>query len=47
MMIGRLMISSAPTGGAFEVIEYQGPAVPPPHVHRERDECFCILKGLF
>ncbi len=46
-MFGRLKMSSAQTGGAFEVIEYEGPAVPPPHVHHERDECFCILEGLF
>jgi mannose-6-phosphate isomerase-like protein (cupin superfamily) len=46
-MIGRLKVSSAQTGGAFEVIDYEGPAVPPPHVHRDRDECFCIIEGLF
>ncbi len=39
-MIGRLKVSSLQTGGSFEVIEYEGPAVPPPHVHRDRDECF-------
>ncbi len=46
-MTGRLKVSSTQTGGAFEVIEYEGPAVPPPHVHRDHDECFCILEGLF
>lgn len=46
-MFGRLKVSSAQTGGAFEVIQYEGPAVPPPHVHHEHDECFCILEGLF
>ncbi len=46
-MIGRLRASSAQTGGALEVIEYEGPGVPPPHVHRDHDECFCILQGLF
>lgn len=46
-LIGRLKVSSARTAGAFEVIEYQGPAVPPPHVHHERDECFCIVEGVF
>lgn len=46
-MIGLLKVSSAQTGGAFEVIEYEGPAVPPPHLHRDRDECFCITEGLF
>ncbi len=34
-MIGRLKASSAQTGGALEVIEYEGPGVPPPHVHRD------------
>lgn len=46
-MFGQLKVSSAQTGGTFEVIEYQGPAVPPPHVHHERDECFFILEGQF
>ncbi len=46
-MIGRLKVSSLQTGGSFEVIEYEGPAVPPPHVHRNRDECFCIVEGSF
>jgi len=43
--IGRLRASAADTGGSFEIIEYRGPAVPPPHVHREHDEIFyiCLL----
>ena len=45
--IGRLRASAADTGGSFEVIEYHGPAVPPPHVHREHDEIFYILEGKF
>lgn len=45
--IGRLLASAAQTAGAFEVIEYQGPAVPPPHVHRDHDEAFYILEGRF
>jgi mannose-6-phosphate isomerase-like protein (cupin superfamily) len=45
--IGMLKASGAMTGGAFEVIEYVGPAVPPPHVHREHDEAFYILDGVF
>jgi len=46
-MFGRLKISSEQSGGAFEVYEDIGPAVPPPHVHHERDECFCIDEGLY
>ena len=45
--IGTLRASAAVTGGAMEVIEYTGPAAPPPHVHREHDEVFIILKGTF
>lgn len=45
--IGRLRASAEDTGGSFEVIEYHGPAVPPPHVHREHDEIFYILEGTF
>jgi mannose-6-phosphate isomerase-like protein (cupin superfamily) len=45
--IGTLRASAADTGGAFEVIEYTGPAMPPPHVHREHDEIFFILTGTF
>jgi quercetin dioxygenase-like cupin family protein len=45
--IGRLRASGADTGGSFEMIEYRGPAVPPPHVHREHDEIFYILDGRF
>lgn len=46
-MVGRLKVSSAQTAGAFEVIELVGPVAPPPHVHRDRDECFCIMEGTF
>ena len=45
--IGMLRASAADTGGAFEVIEYTGPAIPPPHVHKEHDEIFVILTGTF
>jgi quercetin dioxygenase-like cupin family protein len=45
--IGTLRASAADTGGAFEVIEYTGPAIPPPHVHKEHDEVFFILAGTF
>jgi len=46
-LIGTLRASAAETGGAFEVIEYVGPAVPPPHVHKEHDEVFFIMTGTF
>ncbi len=46
-MVGTLRASAAHTGGAVEVIEYTGPAAPPPHVHREHDEIFIILTGTF
>lgn len=45
--IGSLRASAAETGEAFEVIEYVGPATPPPHVHRDHDEAFWILEGSF
>src|SRR6266849_4056160 len=45
--IGSLRASAADTGGIFEIIEYKGPAVPPPHVDREHDEIFYILEGKF
>jgi len=45
--IGTVRISALDTGGTFEVIEYVGPAEPPPHVHREREEAFFILEGTF
>jgi quercetin dioxygenase-like cupin family protein len=45
--IGTLRASAADTGGMLEVIEYAGPAIPPPHIHREHDEIFIILTGAF
>lgn len=42
-----LKLSSAQTRGSLEVIELVGPGVPTPHVHREHDECFYIIEGLF
>jgi mannose-6-phosphate isomerase-like protein (cupin superfamily) len=45
--IGRLIATATQTDGAFEVIEYTGPAAPPAHVHRMRDEGFYILDGSF
>lgn len=45
-LIGQVGMSGQQTGGAFEVIEYQGNAACPPlHVHREREECFYVLGG--
>jgi mannose-6-phosphate isomerase-like protein (cupin superfamily) len=45
--IGLLKASSLQTDGAFEIIEYTGPAAPPPHIHEQRDEAFFVLNGLF
>jgi mannose-6-phosphate isomerase-like protein (cupin superfamily) len=44
---GRLKLSSVQTSGALEVIEYGEPGVPSPHVHRDLDECFYVIEGLF
>ncbi len=43
----KLRVGSAQTGGAFEVVELGGPGSPPPHAHRDHDECFYIIEGLF
>jgi len=45
--IGLVKVSGARSRGAVEVIEYIGPATPPPHIHREHDECFVVLEGHF
>jgi mannose-6-phosphate isomerase-like protein (cupin superfamily) len=45
--IGHLLATASQTDGSFELIEYTGPAAPPPHVHRLRDEGFYILEGSF
>jgi len=45
--IGTLRASAGNTSGALEVIEYTGPAIPPPHIHREHDEIFIIMTGTF
>jgi mannose-6-phosphate isomerase-like protein (cupin superfamily) len=45
--IGRLIATASQTDGSFELIDYTGPAAPPPHVHRMRDEGFYILEGSF
>ena len=47
-VFGQVKISGRDTGGAFEVIEFRGnTASPPPHVHREREECIHVLDGRF
>jgi quercetin dioxygenase-like cupin family protein len=43
--IGTLKVSAEQSGGSLEVIEGHGPTAPPPHVHSERDEFFCVLEG--
>ena len=43
----RLKVGSAQASGALEVIELAGPGSPLPHVHRDHDECFYIIEGLF
>lgn len=45
--IGALKASAAQTGGAFEIIDYVGPAAPPPHIHRMREEAFYVMEGSF
>jgi quercetin dioxygenase-like cupin family protein len=47
VQIGQVKASVNQTNGRFEVIEYAGPATPPPHVHRQREEAFYILEGSF
>jgi quercetin dioxygenase-like cupin family protein len=46
-MIGVLKVSAEVTSGTFELIEYVGPATPPPHIHEAHDEVFYILNGRF
>ncbi|MGE5139238.1 MAG: cupin domain-containing protein [Rudaea sp.] len=48
--VGRVRVSSADTRGEFEVIELGTPpggGGPPPHIHREHDECFYIMEGSY
>jgi quercetin dioxygenase-like cupin family protein len=45
--IGLLKASASQTNGSFELIEYRGPASPPVHIHRDREEAFYILEGSF
>jgi quercetin dioxygenase-like cupin family protein len=47
-VFGQVKISGRDTGGSFEVIEFRGnTASPPPHIHREREECIHVLDGRF
>jgi quercetin dioxygenase-like cupin family protein len=47
-LFGQVKISGHDTGGGFEVIEFRGNAAsPPPHIHREREECIHVLDGRF
>jgi quercetin dioxygenase-like cupin family protein len=43
----KLKVGSAQTGGTLEVAEISGSGTPPPHLHREHDECFYIIEGMF
>lgn len=45
--IGVVKVSLGDADGSFEIFEYTGPAAPPPHVHRAREEVFYILEGAF
>ena len=44
---GRLKLSTAQVGGAFEVIELEGAKGPLPHIHHDHEECFYVIEGLF
>ncbi|SFW86364.1 cupin domain-containing protein [Amycolatopsis australiensis] len=47
-LFGRVAMSGAQTGGAFELIDFRGNAAcPPPHIHREREECIHVIEGRF
>jgi mannose-6-phosphate isomerase-like protein (cupin superfamily) len=43
----KLRVGSDQTDGSFEVVELGGTGSPPPHIHRDHDECFYIIEGLF
>ena len=45
--IGTVKVSGSNSNGLFELIEYVGPATPPPHVHRQNEEVFFVLEGTF
>jgi len=44
---GWLKVSTAQTGGAFEVIELDASGGPLPHVHHNHEECFYVIEGVF
>jgi quercetin dioxygenase-like cupin family protein len=44
----RVLVSSAATNGAYEILEFRGEPGsigPPAHVHRRADEAFIVLEG--
>jgi quercetin dioxygenase-like cupin family protein len=48
--VGLVRVSSAQSGGEFEVVELGTPpggGGPPPHIHHEHDECFYIIEGTY
>lgn len=44
---GRLKVSTAQAGGAFEAIELDAAKGPLPHTHHDHEECFYVIEGLF
>ncbi len=46
---GRMVLktSAAQTAGTFELFEASGPGGPPPHIHRDHRELFCVVEGTF
>ena len=44
---GLLKVSAAQAAGDFELIELQGSMGPLPHIHREHEECFYVVEGLY
>ena len=46
-MAGLLRVSTAQTGGAFEVVELDSARGPLPHIHHDREECFFVIEGVF
>lgn len=43
----HLKISASETMGLFEVFELEGPMGPPPHIHHDHQEVFCVLHGRY
>jgi quercetin dioxygenase-like cupin family protein len=44
---GRLKISADQSGGAFELVELTAGRGPLPHIHRDHEECFYVVEGLY